>query len=621
MFPTLPPVLLLLAGVLADLRVHDAAFEPEYVLEATAGSLKIACKTRYSVTLNGTSPGPTLFLKEGQTTWIRVHNRMLDQNITVVSRTANSSGQHWHGLSQRTAPFSDGTPLVSQWPIPPNHFFDYEIKPEYGDAGTYFYHSHVGFQQSTAHGALIVRDAKQPVYKYDDDVLLTVGDYYAKDDGNIEAGLHADPFQWPGQPQAIAIQGHTGEGGFAFDRDPSCAPHVIEVDPGKIYRIRVIGATVISIAKIAIESHPNLEVIEADGSYTKPVVVDHIQVASGQRFSYLLRTRSVDDIRSAQKSQFWIRYESRDRPEVVGGFALLRYRLSECQLPLPSSLPSTSPVTLPQRTNNYLEYSLQANILDPLLNKFPRLSEVTRTVTIQVNQKLTSGGYIDGNPNGSLEWVQNGFSWKEDVQASANMVPYLVDLYRTGQTPNYTRALEHGGFDPISKTFPGKVGEVLDIVWENNAGVWGKFDSHPMHLHGEHAWDLGSGNGTYNALENEARFGSFTPARRDTTVLYRYTEKGLPHTTAGWRAWRIRVTKGNIGAWMMHCHIAQHALMGMNTVWVFGDGASIRQKFPVLPYTQGYLEFGGSAYGNRTRDPVVNHYFRADDSATSDNEQ
>src|ERR1700722_17329273 len=27
--------------------------------------------------------------------------------------------QHWHGLSQRMAPFSDGTPLVRQWSIAP----------------------------------------------------------------------------------------------------------------------------------------------------------------------------------------------------------------------------------------------------------------------------------------------------------------------------------------------------------------------------------------------------------------------------------------------------------------------------------------------------------------------
>lgn len=146
-------------------------------------------------------------------------------------------------------------------------------------------------------------------------------------------------------------------------------------------------------------------------------------------------------------------------------------------------------------------------------------------------------------------------------------------------------------------------------MWQNNGGITGNFDVHPMHIHGEHAWDLGAGNGTYNANENEKRFGNFTPARRDTTMLYRYTTKGKPETTAGWRAWRIRVTEDNVGAWMMHCHIAQHVAMGMNTVWVFGDEDDIKSKFPVAPNAEVYLSYRGEAYGNAERAPNVNEYF------------
>lgn len=34
------------------------------------------------------------------------------------------------------SPFSDGTPGASQWPIPPNHYFDYELEMEVGHAGS-----------------------------------------------------------------------------------------------------------------------------------------------------------------------------------------------------------------------------------------------------------------------------------------------------------------------------------------------------------------------------------------------------------------------------------------------------------------------------------------------------
>jgi len=67
--------------------------------------------------------------------------------------------QHWHGLTMATAPFSDGTPQAAQWPIPPGHFFDYELHVPVGMAGTYFYHSHVGWQATSATGPLIVSNS------------------------------------------------------------------------------------------------------------------------------------------------------------------------------------------------------------------------------------------------------------------------------------------------------------------------------------------------------------------------------------------------------------------------------------------------------------------------------
>ncbi|KAK5026600.1 hypothetical protein LTS07_007534 [Exophiala sideris] len=574
--------------------VHpNAKCRPDYELVATAQNITINCQTRYSVVINGTIPGPPLYMKEKYTTWVRVWNRIQDQNLTV----------HWHGLSQRTSPFSDGTPEVSQWPIASNEFFDYAITPDIGDAGSYFYHSHVGFQANTAQGVIIVEDLGPVPYKYGQDTSLLIQDYFYENDTAIEKGLVADPFKWSGEPYSIQINGLSGNSSFTNASDASCTPYVINVTPGSTSRLRFISGTSLSLVTLGIEDHENLTIIEADGEYTKPWSTDHLQLGSGQRFSVLFTAKSQAELEALNKTSFWVRYESRDRPTNVTGYALLQYHTTGSSLP--SDLPSKSPVTLPQDVDSWAEYSLEA--LKPL-EVFPTLAEVTRTVYTTMQQVILVGSYENGTINGTLQWEQDDLIWQTEVRQANNSLPYLVQVYLTGQTPNYTAAIENGGWDPYSNAFPALPGEVLDIVWLSNNAPTGGWDFHPMHAHGKHYFDLGSGNGTYNATANEVRFGNYTPARRDTTMLYRYATSGVPGTTAGWRAWRIRITEDDVGAWMMHCHILQHMIMGMQTVWVFGNTSSILAKFPTEPYIQGYLNFGGDAYGNDTYDPLVNMF-------------
>lgn len=83
----------------------------------------------------------------------------------------------------------------------PNHFFDYEIRPNIGEAGTYFYHSHVEFQAVSAAGPLIVLEApgqKSP-YVCDAEKTIFISELYNKTDSNIVKGLTATPqsqFSW-----------------------------------------------------------------------------------------------------------------------------------------------------------------------------------------------------------------------------------------------------------------------------------------------------------------------------------------------------------------------------------------------------------------------------------------
>jgi FtsP/CotA-like multicopper oxidase with cupredoxin domain len=65
----LPP-----AAALGRPVVHGSDFVPDHVLVVT-----------YETLVNGSTPGPTLRLQPGKTSWIRVYNNMPNDNLTMVS--------------------------------------------------------------------------------------------------------------------------------------------------------------------------------------------------------------------------------------------------------------------------------------------------------------------------------------------------------------------------------------------------------------------------------------------------------------------------------------------------------------------------------------------------------
>lgn len=159
------------------------------------------------------------------------------------------------------SPFADGTPQVSQWPIPPDHYFDYEIRPEDGSAGTYFYHSHVGFQAVSCAGPLIVEDNAVP-YTYGEEKIVFISDVFPKTDQEIEEGLQQVPFVWSGETGMVMINGLGG--GLANGTFCNATLAVIDVEADTLYRFRFIGGTALTFAHLLIEDH-SMSIIEADG--------------------------------------------------------------------------------------------------------------------------------------------------------------------------------------------------------------------------------------------------------------------------------------------------------------------------------------------------------------------
>ncbi|KAK3332304.1 laccase-like protein [Cercophora scortea] len=609
--------------------VHDSSFTPDHILRVTVAELPTGCQSRQSVIVNGTAPGPALHILPGTSSWIRVYNDMADQNLTM----------HWHGLAQRMAPFADGTPQASQWPIPPGHFFDYEIATRPGDSGTYFYHSHVEMQAMSCSGPLIVDDCGASPYTYDDERIFHFQDWYHETDQQLVNEVKGVPYQWTGETNGILLNGQgvaagqtasTGppggnrgrfggghssppgagtRGGRFSQRDvvtvdqtttaTGCSLPVIDVDPGKTYRFRFIGATGLSLLTMGFEGHSNLTIVQVDGfEYNAPVDTDHIQLGAGQRFDLVFKTKTVQELEAdGNKSSYFLQFETRERPDPYRGFAVLRYH-DDSEVP---ASPSGSIIDLPAQVNNWMEYTFTP--LDPATNEAPTAAEVTRRVIIDA--VLTTD-----QATGRVVWQLAHQSWNEFVPQS----PLLVDIYQRGQAaiPNYDAAMKNYGWDPKTKAFPAKIGEVLEIVFQNTGALVGQsgvVETHPFHAHSNHYYDIGSGEGLYDADANNAKIAAlnYRPVLRDTTMLYQYGSNVAPGAPAGWRAWRIRVA--DAGVWLIHCHILAHMMMGMQTVWVVGNAADI-QQIP-LEASQAYFTYGGSVYGNTTHAPTQYQFFDA----------
>ena len=105
--------------------------------------------TVQAITYDGTVPGPTIRVKEGDTLRVTVKNE-LDQDTSI----------HWHGLHVPNA--MDGVPGVTQAPIRPGETFTYEFVAPH--AGTFMYHPHVNSVEQIDRGlyGFLIIDPQRP---------------------------------------------------------------------------------------------------------------------------------------------------------------------------------------------------------------------------------------------------------------------------------------------------------------------------------------------------------------------------------------------------------------------------------------------------------------------------
>jgi FtsP/CotA-like multicopper oxidase with cupredoxin domain len=109
---------------------------------------------------NGSCPGPTIQVTQGDRVRILVENRLPE-----------STSMHWHGIEVPIE--QDGVPFVSQRPIAPGETYTYEFTVH--QEGTFFYHAHSAMQEMIGLIGMFIahpRDAHSPQVHHDYGIVL-----------------------------------------------------------------------------------------------------------------------------------------------------------------------------------------------------------------------------------------------------------------------------------------------------------------------------------------------------------------------------------------------------------------------------------------------------------------
>ena len=132
-------------------------------------------KERIATTVNGSVPGPILRWQEGDTITLDVTNNL-----------AESSSIHWHGIILPTK--MDGVPDISFNGIAPGQTFRYHFPVTQN--GTFWYHSHSGFQEQTGHyGSIIIDPITTEPFSYDREYVVMLSDWSDEKPTDIYAKL------------------------------------------------------------------------------------------------------------------------------------------------------------------------------------------------------------------------------------------------------------------------------------------------------------------------------------------------------------------------------------------------------------------------------------------------
>ena len=211
---------------------------------------------------NGSVPGPELRFRQGERLRVEVENA-LPAETTV----------HWHGLRLPNA--MDGVPGVTQPPIAANGGrFVYEF--DLPDAGTFWYHPHLGSPQQVARGlsgALVVEEREPPAV--DRDLVWVLSDWRLDREARIVENF--------GNPMDAS---HAGRIGNTVTVNGAIRES-FAVRAGERIRLRLVNASNARIYALEFEGHEP-SIIAFDGQPVAPQRQSSVVLGPGMRADLVL---------------------------------------------------------------------------------------------------------------------------------------------------------------------------------------------------------------------------------------------------------------------------------------------------------------------------------------------
>lgn len=273
-------------------------------------------RVRPAITVNGSIPAPLLRWREGTTVNLRVSNA-----LPAGSIHGHETSIHWHGILLPAN--MDGVPGLSFAGIHRGETYHYRFAVKQG--GTYWYHSHSGFQeQAGLYGPLVIDPLEPEPFAFDRDYVVmladwtdldptalfsrlkkmsmydnhyqrTVGDFFRDVRQQGLATTIDDRRMWgemrmsPSDLSDVNANTYT----YLMNGTTSLGNWTGLFRSGEKVRLRFINGSSMTHFDVRI---PGLKmtVVAADGQYVHPVTIDEFRIATAETFDVIVEPSGQD---------------------------------------------------------------------------------------------------------------------------------------------------------------------------------------------------------------------------------------------------------------------------------------------------------------------------------------